>query len=535
MKNIPVKSKRFFVLTCLLSSMESVALSLSVYYTAQILEFAQEGQRESMIWRIVIATGLLLSAYLLHAGSTAARLGYLSHAEVCLKRDIMKNVLRRPWQGFQRRNRAYYLNLFTTDTDMYRTDRMDTIPLICSYGISAVVASVMLCLMNTWLFVAGILVSTAPLICSGFFTNIQQRTRGAFSARSEEYANVLKETIDGYEVIHTSNQSGNFLNRFEQVSSQKQRAYFSYGFARSMSAKTLYTIASLTNIIGIGVGGFLILQGSLSAAMMLAATGYFSEISNSLSNLIEEAVTFRSTKELAKKLEDERDFSCPVERGLVREEEPAITYHNVSFSFDQRQLYRDFCHVFRPGGCYAIVGESGSGKTTLIKLLLKYYDNYTGEIYFGNQDIKNATESEILAQISVVNQSAFLFNASLYENITMFGQTSAQDSAAYQALLEELNLTDLAKRVGEKPLGDFGDHISGGERQRICIARAMQKHASVMVFDEPTTGLDPENVKLIQEFIFRQKHITRIVITHDWSKEYLDRFDEVIRVPGAAD
>ena len=216
-------------------------------------------------------------------------------------------------------------------------------------------------------------------------------------------------------MIHTSNQSGNFLNRFEQVSSQKQRAYFSYGFARSMSAKTLYTIASLTNIVGIGVGGFLILQGSLSAAMMLAATGYFSEISNSLSNLIEEAVTFRSTKELAKKLEDERDFSCPVERGLVREEEPAITYHNVSFSFDQRQLYRDFCHVFRPGGCYAIVGESGSGKTTLIKLLLKYYDNYTGEIYFGDQDIKNATEREILAQISVVNQSAFLFNASLYE------------------------------------------------------------------------------------------------------------------------
>ena len=96
MKNIPVKSKRFFILTCLLSSLESVALSLSVYYTAQILEFAQEGQRESMIWRIVIATGLLLSAYLLHAGSTAARLGYLSHAEVCLKRDIMKNVLRRP-------------------------------------------------------------------------------------------------------------------------------------------------------------------------------------------------------------------------------------------------------------------------------------------------------------------------------------------------------------------------------------------------------------------------------------------------------
>ena len=94
----------------------------------------------------------------------------------------------------------------------------------------------------------------------GFYKHTAGGPGGAFSARSEEYANVLKETIDGYEVIHTSNQSGNFLNRFEQVSSQKQRAYFSYGFARSMSAKTLYTIASLTNIVGIGVGGFLILQ-----------------------------------------------------------------------------------------------------------------------------------------------------------------------------------------------------------------------------------------------------------------------------------
>ena len=211
--------------------------------------------------------------------------------------------------------------------------------------------------------------------------------------------------------------------------------------------------------------------------------------------------------------------------------------NNLTFRYmlSDRNSLEQVSLKIKKGKITLIAGPSGSGKTTLIKLLLKYYDNYTGEIYFGNQDIKNATESEILAQISVVNQSAFLFNASLYENITMFGQTSAQDSAAYQALLEELNLTDLAKRVGEKPLGDFGDHISGGERQRICIARAMQKHASVMVFDEPTTGLDPENVKLIQEFIFRQKHITRIVITHDWSKEYLDRFDEVIRVPGAAD
>ena len=181
-----------------MSSLESVAISLSLYYMAQILEFAQAGQRKNMLWMVAVSTGLLLAAYFLYAASTAARLGYLSSAEVSLKRDIMKNVLRRPWKGFQRNNRGYYLNLLTTDTDMYRTDRMDSVTLICGYAISGVVASVMLCLMNTWLFVAGILISATPLICSKFFTNMQRRTRGAFSARSEEYANVLKETVDGY-------------------------------------------------------------------------------------------------------------------------------------------------------------------------------------------------------------------------------------------------------------------------------------------------------------------------------------------------
>ena len=97
-------------------------------------------------------------------------------------------------------------------------------------------------------------------------------------------------------------------------------------------------------------------------------------------------------------------------------------------------------------------------------------------------------------------------------------------------MLRDVNLTALAARVGSAPLGDFGDNISGGERQRICIARAMRRKPRVMIFDEPTTGLDPENVAIINEFIFRHKDITRIVISHDWSREYLDRFDGVIRL-----
>ncbi len=91
-------------------------------------------------------------------------------------------------------------------------------------------------------------------------------------------------------------------------------------------------------------------------------------------------------------------------------------------------------------------------------------------------------------------------------------------------------LTALAQRVGNTPLGDFGDNISGGERQRINIARAMRRHPRIMVFDEPTTGLDPENVNLINEFIFDHTDMLRIVIGHNRDSEYLKRFDDVIHI-----
>lgn len=129
-----------------------------------------------------------------------------------------------------------------------------------------------------------------------------------------------------------------------------------------------------------------------------------------------------------------------------------------------------------------------------------------------------------------MSQSPFLFNASLYDNITMFTNDPPRDSAEYEKLLADLNLTALAERVGDAPLGDFGDNISGGERQRINIARTLRSHPSILIFDEPTTGLDPENIALIDQFIFNLADVTRIVITHNWSEDYLARFDSVLRI-----
>ena len=177
-----------------------------------------------------------------------------------------------------------------------------------------------------------------------------------------------------------------------------------------------------------------------------------------------------------------------------------------------------------------MVGESGSGKSTMFKLLLKYFNNYEGNILLGGQNIKELSENEIYSKVGIITQTPYLFNATFYDNITLFSGNPKKDSEEYKSLLKDLNLTALAEQVGDVPLGDFGDNISGGERQRINIARTMLKKPEILIFDEPTTGLDPENAALIDNFIFNHKGITRIVISHNWAEDYLSRFDEIIKL-----
>ena len=194
-----------------------------------------------------------------------------------------------------------------------------------------------------------------------------------------------------------------------------------------------------------------------------------------------------------------------------------IDLDDVSFSYDkQQEVLHGINLSIKPGTMTAFVGPSGSGKSTIAKLIAGYWDATNGRIALGGHELKEIPLSQLAAQISYVSQDNYLFNRSIRENIRM-GKLDASDAEVEQAAIRsgcDSFIRGLDKGY-ETIVGSSGSQLSGGERQRISIARAMLKDAPIVILDEATAFIDPENEAVVQKAISAlTTGKTLIVIAH---------------------
>jgi ATP-binding cassette subfamily B protein len=194
-----------------------------------------------------------------------------------------------------------------------------------------------------------------------------------------------------------------------------------------------------------------------------------------------------------------------------------VIFDNVSFSYEPgRPILHNVSFRIPPGGTVAVVGGSGSGKSTLARLLLRFYDVAGGEIRIDGQDIRSVNMRSLREAIGVVPQEALLFNDTIAYNIG-YGRNGASqaeiEASARAAHIHEL-IASLPQQY-ETPVGERGVKMSGGEKQRIAIARAILKNPPLLIFDEATSALDSQSERAIQSELDQlSKNRTALVIAH---------------------
>lgn len=193
-----------------------------------------------------------------------------------------------------------------------------------------------------------------------------------------------------------------------------------------------------------------------------------------------------------------------------------IEFKNVNFSYHNTKVIDHFSYTIPEKSLTAFVGPSGSGKTTLTRLIARFWDVESGEVKIGGQNIKSFTSDYLMSKISIVFQDVYLFNDSIYNNIRIGKEEATKEEIVQAAKIAQCYdfIMELPKQF-ETLIGEGGNTLSGGEKQRISIARAILKNAPIILLDEATASLDPENEIYIQKAIddlIRNK--TVIIIAH---------------------
>lgn len=204
----------------------------------------------------------------------------------------------------------------------------------------------------------------------------------------------------------------------------------------------------------------------------------------------------------------------------------SIEIRNLSFSYhSSKQILKNISANFKLGEKYAIVGTSGSGKTTLLNLLMKSSDDYTGKILFDGVELKDISYDSLLNIVSVIHQNVFVFNDSIYNNITLYKEVSDTE---FDFVVQRSGLSQLIDYHGKDfSCGANGMNLSGGEKQRISIARALLRNTPILLLDEATSSLDEKNTYGIMNSIFDMSDVTALVVTHRLDESILKKYNKI--------
>ena len=280
------------------------------------------------------------------------------------------------------------------------------------------------------------------------------------------------------------------------------------------------------------LGGWLICAGSLTIGAVFAFVSYSGYVTGPVSALINLKMYFARIFPSARRLFRFLDMETELDTGTrpLKSWPPKLEFRNVEFWYEEeRPILQGVTFSVEPGEKVAIIGQNGSGKSTILNLLLRFYEPKAGQILADGVDVQDIPLEEYRGLFSVVSQEPYLFLGDILENVDLQGDA---DPDQLEAALRASGVESYLPRLPEKErtqIGRNGARLSGGEKQKLAVARALLKDAPVVILDEATSGFDVESDAYLHEVILHQMQgKTVIMITHHYHN--LEGMDQVWRL-----
>lgn len=455
--------------------------------------------------------------------------GFITRGISQYKEFIFKELSRKNISAFAGENSSAYISALTNDIQAIEQGYLRNTFTMFESVLTFVGAIALMIWYSPLLTVVAAGFSLLPIVAVVLTGNRVALAERNVSDKNEMYTSTLKDSLGGFSVIKSFKAETQMLRIFKDVVKKLGKAQCKAEKAKIL-VQALSVIAGVVTQFGVFiVGAYLALSGKGVTAGTIII---FVQLMNYILAPIGTIPTCMAERKAAKALIEK---IAGILNTNVREEvktehkklEHSIEINNLSFGYDaEKQILNNINYSFDMGKKYAIVGASGSGKSTLLNLLMAAHQDYSGTICYDDTDLREISSKSLYDIVSVIQQNVFIFSASIRDNITMFSDFPRDE---VEHAIELSGLSKLIAERGEDYIcGENGSGLSGGEKQRISIARSLLKKSQVLLVDEATAALDAHTAFQVSNAILNLNGMTCIAVTHTLDETLLKQYDGIL-------
>ncbi|MBE6048540.1 MAG: ABC transporter ATP-binding protein [Clostridium sp.] len=453
---------------------------------------------------------------------------YLRKALSQFKDYIFQNMLKKSISEYGDGTLAKFISAFSNDLNSIETNFLNGTLQLVSTILHFIASAVAIMYINIYIGIPSLLVSSICIILSLKYGQKLIKKENDTSEENMLFVSQVKDILSGFIVIKSFKAEKEVLDIFQKKNMELEKT--KQGRRVTSDTVSIYGDLSsiIVNVIICGCGFIFAFKGFMSIGSVIALIQLSAFIVAPVRTVAPILSNRKAALRLIERLSEEVERNVEVEKGLeLKSFESSIQFKNLSFGYeDGNEILHSVNITFEKGKSYAIVGGSGSGKSTLLKLLLGYYGGYSGNLLFDGNEMKDVDLESLYDMISIIQQDVFLFDSSIKDNITMFKEFN--EHKLKDAIIKS-GLSDLVGEKGEEySCGEGGKNLSGGEKQRVSIARCLIRETPVLLMDEATASLDNSTALMVENAILNIDDITRIIVTHRFNENIMKKYDEII-------
>ena len=512
-----------------------VFIALSMIFTAiswilQIIFDYMSGKGSySLTTILLLVVSFMLAISLIFALKRSAYPRFLEKAMNQYKESVIKKLLQKSYSDFSLANSGTYLSVLTNDCERIQEKYLKKIFDFVQDVLMLVSSLALMIYYSPLLTVIALIISVLPMACSILTANGIATREEQVSKSNESYTALTKDVLNGVSVIKSFKAEQEVINRYQNQSMELEHT-------KNLREKTMTTVSALGTISSLGtqlgvmlVGAWMVNAhiGVITAGMVLAFTNLMNGVLQPIATLPQMLGEMKGAKKLISKMADYMSNAKEDSGEIIDDSIKSVVLSDVSYAYDaDHKVLKNVNLTLQAGKSYAIVGPSGAGKSSLINLLMGYYKDYEGSVKLNNHELSNVSKSSLYDKTTLMQQSVFMFDASILDNITLF---KPFPNAEVNRVIHLAGLDDLIAAKGKDyQCGENGSHLSGGEKQRIAIARSLLKKSEILLVDEATSALDNETSANVTQSILDLQRILRLVVTHRLDANSLKQYDEIL-------